>query len=114
MSNEYSKTKRVEAIAKRYTKSGVFKPEIVQYGNQILYEVEQDLNAMKWAIKYLQRYIEYINTKGHPLETFGDMSCKNALDVLVKRVSKYSCPNNMKSGKECPLAAECKYPDCRH
>lgn len=113
MDNEFSKTKRVEAIAKRYTKDGIFKPEIVQYGDQILYEVEQDLSAMKWAIKHLQRYIEYINEKGNPLQAFGDMTCKNALDVLVNRVSQYSCPNNMKSGKECPMGDACTYPECR-
>jgi hypothetical protein len=36
---EYPKTKRCESFAKRYKKSGVFNPEIVNYGNQILYEV---------------------------------------------------------------------------
>ncbi len=110
---EYPKTKRCESFAKRYKKSGVFNPEIVNYGNQILYEVEQDLNAMKWAIQYLRMYFEYIEEKGKKLETFGDMDCKRAYDVLIKRVSEYSCPNNYKSGKLCPLNDACTFPKCR-
>ena len=99
---------RIQEIAKSYPS---FKPEIVAYGQQILYEMEMDLKAMKQAISYLSEYIEY--RKGvKDTHTFGDNSCDQALELLVKRVSEYSCPNNKKeeykTKTNCPLKENCK------
>ena len=44
---------RIQEIAKSYPS---FNPEIVAYGQQILYEMEMDLKAMKQAISYLSEY----------------------------------------------------------
>lgn len=103
---------RAEAIAETYLKTGLFKPDVVAYGNQILYEMEQDKIAMVQAIGYLMEYVEYrAETKQTP-HTFGDQNCNFALDLLIKRVSKYSCPNNLKehlrTKENCPLKEQCK------
>jgi len=37
-------------MAQSYLKTGLFMPEKLAYGSQILYEVEQDNIAMKWAL----------------------------------------------------------------
>lgn len=103
--HDYSKSKRTEAIARAYNNTGAFSPEIVECGNQIMYEVEQDLTAMKWAISYLHEYIEL-----HPNAHF---NIKTALNGLVKRVAEYSCPNNLKAGNNCPMKDKCTFPECR-
>ena len=99
---------RIQEIAKFYSS---FKPEIVAYGQQILYEMEMDLKAMKQAISYLSEYIEYRKWI-KDTHTFGDNSCNQALELLVKRVSEYSCPNNKKkeykTKNNCPLKENCK------
>jgi hypothetical protein len=99
---------RIQQIAKSYPS---FKPEIVAYGDQILYEMEMDLKAMVQAISYLSEYIEY--RKGiKNTHTFGDNTCNQALELLIKRVSVYSCPNNkkeqFKTKTNCPLKENCK------
>lgn len=103
---------RVEEISNRYTKSGMFNPEIVAYGSQILYEVEEDLKAMKFAIKYLSEYLKYREESKTTPHTFGDDDANKALVVLVKRVSVYSCPNSLKdeykTKENCPLKEACK------
>lgn len=102
---------RVQQVAESYLKTGLFKPDLVSYGNQILYEMEMDLKAMVQSISYLSEYIEY--RKGiKDTHTFGDNSCNQALEILVKRVSEYSCPNNkkehFKTKTNCPLKDNCK------
>lgn len=110
--HDYPKLKRTEAIARAYNKHG-FASEITECGNQILFEVEQDLHAMKWAISYLSEYIEYREKTKTTPHTFGDNSANQALEVLIKRVAEYSCPNNLKAGNNCPLKDKCTFPECR-
>ena len=102
---------RIEAIAEAYTKNN-FNHEIVSYGNQILYEMEQDLKAMLWAIDYLSEYIRYREKTKTTPHTFGDNSANQALEVLIKRVAVYSCPSNLKDKyktiENCPLKDKCK------
>ena len=99
---------RIQQIAKSYPS---FKPEIVAYGDQILYEMEMDLKAMVQAISYLSEYIEY-RKEIRDTHTFGDNTCNQALELLIKRVSVYSCPNNkkeeFKTKTNCPLKDKCK------
>lgn len=100
---------RIEEIAKSYT---VLKPQAVAYGNQILYEMEKDLEAMVQAISCLSEYIEYRKRTKESPHTVGDNSCNQALELLVKRVSEYSCPNDKKQEYKtldnCPLKEKCK------
>ena len=99
---------RIQQIAKSYPS---FKPEIVSYGDQILYEMEMDLKAMVQAISYLSEYVEYRKSI-RDTHTFGDNTCNQALELLIKRVSIYSCPNNkkeqFKTKANCPLKENCK------
>lgn len=99
---------RIQEIAKSYPS---FNPEIVSYGQQILYEMEMDLKAMKQAISYLSEYIKY-RSEIKDTHTFGDNACNQALELLVKRVSEYSCPNTkkeqFKTKENCPLKENCK------
>jgi len=103
--------KRAKAIAEKYLKSGMFKPEIVAFGDQIAYEMEMDKRAMVEAISRLTEYLEYRN-RIKDTHTFGDHDCDNALQILVKRVSEYSCPNGLKdeykTKENCPLKDKCK------
>ena len=98
---------RIEAIAEAYTKDGLFKPEIVAYGNQILYEMEKDLNAMKWALNRIDEFLKVAEVKGYFTGTL-----YIAKDELLKRISKYSCPSNLKdeykTKENCPLKDGCK------
>lgn len=102
--HDYSKLKRTEAVARAYNKHG-FASEITECGNQILFEVEQDLHAMKWAISYLHEYVQ-----DRPDAHFNITA---ALNCLIKRVAEYSCPNNLKAGNNCPLKDKCTFPECR-
>lgn len=101
---------RAEKIAEQYTKDGLFKPEIVAYGNQILYEMEMDKRAMVTAIMYLTSYLEY-RSKHKAVHSFGDHDADLALQHLVKRVLIYSCPNPLKehlrTPENCPAKSEC-------
>jgi hypothetical protein len=102
---------RVEAIAESYLKTGLFKPELVAYGNQILYEFEQDFIAMKWALKRMQSFLEC--KKGSKRKHIaGDNDIEIGFRDLLKRVSEYSCPNmkkeEYKTKENCPLGNECK------
>jgi hypothetical protein len=102
---------RVEAIAESYLKTGVFKPELVAYGNQILYEFEQDFIAMKWALYRMQ---EFLRCKEKYKRDFvsGDNDIEIGFRDLLKRVSEYNCPNmkkdEYKTKENCPLGNDCK------
>jgi len=102
---------RVEAIAESYLKTGVFKPELVAYGNQILYEFEQDFIAMKWALYRMQ---EFLRCKEKYKRDFvaGDNDIEIGFRDLLKRLSEYNCPNmkkdEYKTKDNCPLKDECK------
>lgn len=95
---------RIQQIAKSYPS---FKPEIVAYGDQILYEMEMDLKAMVQAISYLSEYIEYRKSI-RDTHTFGDNTCNQALELLIKRVSIYSCPNNKRNSLKQKLTVRLK------
>jgi hypothetical protein len=102
---------RVEAIAESYLKTGLFKPELVAYGNQILYEFEKDFIAMKWALYRMQEFL--ICKKKYPREhVAGDNDIEIGFRDLLKRVSEYNCPNmkkdEYKTKENCPLGNECK------
>lgn len=103
--------KRSEQIAKKYLDTGIFNPEHLQCGSQMSYEIEQDLQAMKWAIAYLQSYIEYRKTI-RLYHTFGDQHCNQAFEILVNRVAEYNCPSNrkpeFKNIENCPMGEKCK------
>lgn len=102
---------RIQEIEKSYLKTGCFNPKIVAYGSQILYEMEQDKIAMVEAISYLTDYVKYRKSIKETA-TGGELNCDFALDVLLKRVSKYSCPNALKkhlrTKENCPLKGDCK------
>ena len=102
---------RVEAIAESYLKSGLFKPELVAYGNQILYEFEQDFIAMKWALYRMQEFLRC--KEKYPREhAAGDNDIEIGFRDLLKRVSEYNCPNmkkdEYKTKENCPLKDKCK------
>lgn len=102
---------RVEAIAESYLKTGLFKPELVAYGNQILYEFEQDFIAMKWALYRMQEFLRC--KKEYQREhVAGDNDIEIGFSELLKRISEYSCPNikkdKYKTKENCPLGNECK------
>jgi hypothetical protein len=102
---------RVEAIAESYLKTGLFKPELVAYGIQILYEFEQDFIAMKWALYRMQEFLRC--KKQYPREhVAGDNDIEIGFRDLLKRVSQYNCPNmkkdEYKTKENCPLGNECK------
>ena len=102
---------RVEAIAESYLKSGLFKPELVAYGNQILYEFEQDFIAMKWALYRMQEFLRC--KEKYPREhVAGDNDIEIGFRDLLKRVSEYNCPNmkkdEYKTKENCPLKDKCK------
>lgn len=102
---------RVEAIAESYLKTGLFKPELVAYGNQILYEFEQDFIAMKWALYRMQNFLEC--KQKYPREhVAGDNDIEIGFRDLLKRVSEYNCPSmkkdEYKTKENCPLKDKCK------
>lgn len=98
---------RIQEIAKSYPS---FKPEIVAYGQQILYEMEQDLRAMKWAISRMKEFIDYHEKQEVKPSHYSTI--KIGYDDLLKRVSEYSCPNSLKTElrnkSNCPLNENCK------
>ena len=101
------KETRCQSIASRYKS---FKPEITTFGSQIEYEVEQDLIAMKQTIQRLQEYIEEYENRDDRLPYFH--SIEIGYRDLLKRVSKYSCPSNLKERYKtkvnCPLKENSK------
>ena len=100
------KKMRADEIAESYIKHG-FKPEIVACGAQMAYEMEMDLRAMKWA---LDRIIEFLEDAEKHNYFTGTLHI--AKDELVKRISTYSCPSNLKdqykTKDNCPLKKDCK------
>lgn len=98
---------RIDAIAEAYTKDGLFNPEIVAYGSQILYEMEQDLYAMKWALNRIDEFLQVASKHNYFTGTL-----HIAKDELLKRISKYSCPSNLKDEyktiENCLLKEKCK------
>jgi len=109
---------RGQSISLHYEKTGLFKADLFTVGNQAMFEWEQDLTAMKSALFYLKEHIEQRGECGQPMETeLGikgyDMMLKKAYECLLKRISKYNCPNLNRSGQDCPLKEKCTIPKCR-
>jgi hypothetical protein len=105
---------RSKDIKESYTKvGGLWNDEnkLFSIGDQMNYEWEQDFIAMKRAIEYLQKHLEY-RQKNDSLKTFGDHNCNLALHELLKRACMYSCPSNLKDEfktiEKCPLKENCK------
>jgi hypothetical protein len=98
---------RIQEIANHYPS---FSPEIVAYGQQILYEVEQDLIAMKFALSRMKDFLEYHEKQ--EVKPIHFNTIKIGFDDLLKRVSEYSCPHNLKDHlrkkENCPLKDNCK------
>lgn len=99
---------RSKEIKESYVNGGVFKDgELFNIGDQMAYEWEQDFRAMKWAVKRLQEFLDVANAKGHFTGTLNI-----AYNELVNRISKYSCPSNLKdeykTKENCPLGENCK------
>jgi len=104
---------RHEDIERKYSHTVFVDREIFKVGDQAAYEWEQDLTAMKWA---LQRMGEFLRIKKETGRTFvpGDNAIESGYRELLNRITKYSCPNMMKSGEDCQLKDYCTFPDCRH
>lgn len=97
---------RIEQIAESY--SNTCNKELLYYGSQILYEMEQDLTAMKWALSRMKDFIEANEDKHFPNFDLLKIGYKE----LLKRVSEFSCPSNLKyqykTKEKCPLKSECR------
>jgi hypothetical protein len=76
-------------------------------GEQMAYEWEQDFIAMKWALERIDEFLQV--AKKHDYFT-GTLHI--AKDELLNRISKYSCPTNLKeeykTKEKCPLKDGCK------
>ncbi len=100
---------RHDDIRKRYTKNSVWTDEnkLFNVGEQMQYEWEQDFNAMKWALDRIDNFLAV--AKKHDYFT-GTLHI--AKDELLNRISKYSCPLNLKdeykTKERCFLKDECK------
>lgn len=99
---------RIENIAESY--KSVLKPCAIEYGKQILYEVEEDLIAMNFALSRMKDFLEYHEKQEVKPSHFSTI--KIGFYELLKRVSEYSCPHNLKehlrTKKNCPLKDNCK------
>lgn len=107
--------KRLESIAQSYLKTGLFVPEKLAYGSQILYEVEQDNIAMKWALERMKEFLDANKDEQPTHKKY--MMIDIAYRDLLKRVSEYNCPSLLKdqhvTQEKCPLGNLCKFPECR-
>lgn len=76
-----------EAFLNCKTKEGkcVFsKTESFECGDHIAYEMEKDYKTMKYVLKELTDYLTR-----HPIEKFGDIPLKNAIESLEKRINEF-------------------------
>ena len=107
--------KRVESMAQSYLKTGLFMPEKLAYGSQILYEVEQDNIAMKRALRAMKEFLDANKDEEPRPKRY--MIIDIAFRDLLKRVSEYNCPSLLKdqfvTQEKCPLESLCKFPVCR-
>ena len=99
---------RIENIADSYNK--VLKDKSsVAYGDQILYEMEKDLKAMRWALEYMDEFLKA--NKRQNTNPPGIDLIRMAFKDLLKRVSEYSCPMNQKdeykTKEKCYLGEKC-------
>lgn len=80
---------RVEEIQKDYLSSGIFKsdnPKCLEAGVTIIYEVEKDFEAIKYAISMLNDYKDYMKDKP---KTFGTQAPIFALEALQSRINEF-------------------------
>ncbi len=98
---------RSKDIKEDYIKTKLFKEELFTIGDQMAYEWEQDFRAMKWALNRLKDFLDVANKNGHFTGTLNI-----AYSELVNRISKYSCPSNLKdqykTKDNCPAGDNCK------
>lgn len=91
---------RSQDVKNSYVETGVWNEESksLLIGSQMAYEWEQDFIAMKQAV-------DYILNGGFQGKIF-------AFDILMKRISEYSCPSALKehlrTKENCPLKDKCK------
>ena len=101
---------RHDDIRKQYTRhGGAWNDEnpLFAVGEQMQYEWQKDLSAMKWA---LERICDFLNVANERNLFTGTLHI--AKEELLKRISKYSCPANLKdeykTKERCPLGDGCK------
>lgn len=101
---------RHDDIRKQYTRhGGAWNDEnpLFAVGEQMQYEWERDFIAMKWALERIDHFLQV--AKKHDYFT-GTLHI--AKDELLTRISKYSCPANLKdeykTKERCPLGDGCK------
>lgn len=101
---------RSKDVKESYTKVGGMwnnENKLFCIGDQMAYEWEQDFRAMKCALKRLKDFLEVANKQNH---FTGSLNI--AYNELVNRISKYSCPSNLKdeykTKENCPLGDNCK------
>ena len=101
---------RHDDIRKQYTRhGGAWNAEspLFAVGEQMQYEWQQDFNAMRWALKRIEEFLQVAKKHNHFTGTL-----HIAKDELLNRISKYSCPSNLKEEyktiENCPLKDGCK------
>lgn len=84
--------KRAEIIKNHYLKcknrnGDCIFSDLYQFecGSQIAYEMEEDFEAMKYALKELKEY-----EKTHPVEYGRDIPLRNAMKALERRINEYN------------------------
>ena len=97
-------------VTKQYTRhGGAWNDEnpLFTVGEQMQYEWEKDFIAMKWALERIDDFLRI--AEQHKYFT-GTLNI--AKDELLKRISKYSCPINLKdeykTKERCLLKDDCK------
>lgn len=76
---------RAKKIKEKYLSTKVFKDDgAFDCGSQIAYEMEQDLAAMKVALRHIENHLESIEVK-----TFGGQQAVLAKELLEKRIKEF-------------------------
>ena len=99
---------RSQNVKDSYVKAGWHDDsKVLEIGNQMSYEWEQDLIAMKWALQRITEFLEVAREKKYFTGTL-----EIAQRELLNRISEYSCPSNLKKEyrtvENCPLKQKCK------
>ena len=101
---------RYNDIRKQYTKHGGLwtdENKLLLVGEQMQYEWEQDFNTMLWALKRIDEFLKVAKENNYFTGTL-----HIAKEELLNRISKYSCPSNLKHEyktiENCPLKENCK------
>lgn len=71
---------RAKRIKKKYLDSGIFREDSPNFdaGVTVIYEMEEDYNAMVAAVKYIDSFIAYNKLK---VKTFGDQDLINGMQL---------------------------------